>query len=178
MPKLTTPSYRDTVPITLLRNFVRVYQNISSKDAGFADSYQLSTAEIDVVFTLGNTDGMRMCELASKMLMSAGNMTKVIKKLVDRGLVNRQRNQQSEREVLVSLTDAGEELFVKAYPAAYQHTASMFDACLSAPEQQQLLQLLDKMMQHLPKTQPLCSTDGKDGKDCKDDKESGNGDDN
>jgi DNA-binding MarR family transcriptional regulator len=135
-------SYRDTPTLGLLRTLVRASQQLQTWMNENAAAYGLSSSEFDLVMTLGNTEGLRMCDAATRMLTSAPNLTRVAKRLEERGLVERQRSPDSDREVIIRLTSPGNDLFVAAYPRAYQQWRERFDARLSESEQSQLANLL------------------------------------
>lgn len=138
-------SYRDTVPISMLRHLVRAHQNVFMWAETEMERADLPGSELDVLLTLGNTNGMRMCELAAKMLTSAPNVTRLVKCVESKGLVKRQRSTASERDVIARLTPKGEEIFADVYPKVYQFWKRKFDALLSKDEQKQLLALLEKI---------------------------------
>src|SRR4051812_18434225 len=85
-------------------------------------SYGLSQAEFDCLVTLGEeAKPLRMCDLAQRSLVTKSHATQIAKQLERRDLIQRRRSPESEREVLVSLTPAGEELFERVYPAHYRY---------------------------------------------------------
>lgn len=140
-----TKSYRDTLPITLLRNLVRAHQGVFERAAGGIDRHGLQPSEFDLVMALGNTAGMRMCDLASRMLTSAPNVTRIVKAVEAKGLVERARNPASDREVVARLTAAGERIFTAAYPAAYRYWKKTFEALYSEEEMETLAALLARL---------------------------------
>jgi len=137
-------SFRKTVPISLLRAVMRAGRAFQEAGARVAESYGLHISEMNVIDTLGNTDGMRMGEVASRMLVSAPNLTRLVKGLEARGLAYRARAENSDREVIVRLTAAGERLFEQTYPAGFAAVRALVDERLNAKEQQTLLALLRK----------------------------------
>ncbi len=139
-------SERNSRPITLLRTLVRAYQTTKGHDSSLVAKLGISASEFDIIATLGNTDGLRMCDLASKTLMSAPNITRVVKKLEESRLVERTRAVTSDREVLARLTPAGERVFDESYPVVVDGVRAFFDAHLDADEQEQLIELLQKLL--------------------------------
>ena len=49
-------------------------------------------------------------EIGERLHLDSGTLTPVIKKLAEKGLVTRQRDKDDERNLLVALTAAGEDL--------------------------------------------------------------------
>jgi MarR family transcriptional regulator, 2-MHQ and catechol-resistance regulon repressor len=138
-------SYRDTPPITLLRSIMRSAQTLSHWSLDETKRMDLPGGEFDVIATLGNTDGLRMCDLAERMLTSPPNVTRIIKSLEERGLVERFRNPQSDREVIARLTPAGVTLFEACYPKMYAFWKEKLGKLYSTDEQKQLAQLLERL---------------------------------
>lgn len=138
-------SYRDSLTLTLLRELHRAYRGVNCMDTEGIEAMGLAHSEFDVLATLGNTEGMPMGEMATRMLTSPGNVTRLVKRLEGRGLVQRRRAEWSDRVVIASLTPAGEDLFEQTYPAQYRHVKRWFDARLSDDQQQQLIDLLQSL---------------------------------
>jgi DNA-binding MarR family transcriptional regulator len=65
--------------------------------------------------------------------------------LEKRGLVRRDRNSQSDREVMASLTTEGQELFDRLYPAYHDFMEQTFGGRLDREEQEQMTVLLGKL---------------------------------
>ncbi len=140
-----TPSLRDTPALTLLRALYRAQRRVREVDGVGIARHGLAESEFDVVMTLGNTEGLRMCEIASRTLTSPANVTRVVKELERKGLVKRTRGTLSDREVVTALTPEGERLFEHAYPAQHDFVARAFDAILRPTEQRQLASLLTRL---------------------------------
>lgn len=139
-------SYRSTVTLHLLRALQRGWRSMDATAGSYAASLGLHSSEMDVVFTLGNTEGLRMGDLAARMLTSPPNVTRIAKRLEERGLVRREKNESSEREVLAHLTPQGVALFEEAYPQVYRLLREHFDRLLKHEEQQSLIALLEKLV--------------------------------
>lgn len=114
----------------------------------FLKRFGLTMSEFDVIAALGNTQGLRMKEVARAMALSGSpsNATRVCASLEKRGLVQRRRADDNDREVIAELTAEGAALFDDAFPQVVEFTADLIDARLSIREQQQLRSLLDKFL--------------------------------
>lgn len=144
-------NHRDSTTLSLLRALHRSYRDVQCADADNLETrWGLQHSEFDVIATLGNTDGIRMGEIAARTLSSPANVTRLVKRLEGRGLVERQRSPRSDREVIARLTPAGVALFEEAYPAQYAFVRDWFDARLTAAEQTLLTQALQKLRSHQP----------------------------
>ncbi|MFN7951769.1 MAG: MarR family transcriptional regulator [bacterium] len=145
------PTLRDTPALTLLRAIYRAQRRVREVDGAGIALHGLSESEFDVVMTLGNTHGLRMCEIAARTLTSPANVTRVVKELEKKGLVTRTRGTLSDREVVTSLTSRGEDLFERAYPAQHAHLTRAFDAILTRGEQAELAALLVRLASISPR---------------------------
>lgn len=63
-----------------------------------------------VLSTLWERDGLSVGGIADALALESSTVTPLIKRLVAAGLIDRQRNQQDDRQVLVSLTAAGRQM--------------------------------------------------------------------
>jgi DNA-binding MarR family transcriptional regulator len=107
----------------------------------------LSMAEIDVIFALGNTQGMRMKDIAASLMTSAStsNVTRLCIALEKRGLLQRKRSPQSDREVIASLTTEGQALFEELFPKVTSFTRDYANKLLSTKELETLHALLVRL---------------------------------
>lgn len=139
-------NFRDSPTLRLLRALHRSYRDVQCVDAGHLEErWGLQHSEFDVVATLGNTDGIRMGEIAERTLSSPANVTRLVKRLEGRGLVERQRSPQSDREVIARLTPLGTELFETSYPAQYLFMKNWFDERLDQDQQVALIGALETL---------------------------------
>jgi len=82
--------------------------------------------------------------LAAKILKSSGNLTLVIDNLVQRGLVERQRDQSDRRYLTIHLTEAGRQLMSDIFPQHVEYVVTAIGV-LTVEEQQQLAALCRKL---------------------------------
>lgn len=106
---------------------------------------ELGLSEFDMIAELGNQDGVRMSDLATKMVISPASVTRVAQALAAKGLVTRDRAEHSDREVLARLTPAGDALFQRTFPIAAAFMAGLIDSQLTRAEQEKLGELLTKL---------------------------------
>lgn len=145
-PKKPKPSVRDWPQVRVFRELLRADSWVQQRTRVFVESeIGLTMTEFDMLAELGNQQGVRMSDLATKMVVSAANVTRVAQSLAAKGLVVRQRAEHSDREVLARLTPDGEALFQKHFPRAAAFMSSLIDSQLSRKEQEQLAELLGKL---------------------------------
>lgn len=137
--------FRRTQTMRLLRALVEANDFVMRLDETQIRTYGLASAEFDGLVTLGVDQPLRMCDLAQRSLLTKSHTTQVVKQLEAKGLVNRQRSRESEREVLVSLTPEGQALFERVYPLHYEFLKELFRGRLDAKEQEALTALLRKL---------------------------------
>lgn len=70
-------------------------------------AHDLSISEFNVVVNLAPGEDCRHTELASRVVLSRTALTRLVDRLVDRGLLERHASQADARGVCVRLTDAG-----------------------------------------------------------------------
>ncbi len=133
--------------LTTVRALVRAYQAFSSYSEAFVRQYDLTSAQFDVIATLGNTQGLSMGEIGEQTLITKGTLTGVVDRLERKGLVTREIPPENRRSVIVHLTAAGQQLFETVFPAHIsdiKHHLETLDA-----SEMELLRVLLKRMQTL-----------------------------
>jgi DNA-binding MarR family transcriptional regulator len=121
----------------------RVFQKIDMRSERFFRSQGLNTAHFDVLAQVGAARGMTQQELADALLVTKGNISQLLGKLEQAGLITRR---QEGRTNCLSLTDRGEALFRQVVPQQEALIADLL-APLSGDEQRELLRLLRKLDQ-------------------------------
>lgn len=77
--------------------------------------YNLTVSQMGILEALYHLGTLNQCDLAAKLLKSTGNISLVLKKLEQRGLVTRQRDPHDNRYNEVRLTPAGEALLLSFF---------------------------------------------------------------
>ena len=113
--------------------------------------FGLTLPEFDLIAALGNTEGIRMSDLAQEMITTASNLTRVCQKLEKQGLVERTRSNQSDREVIAKLTKKGVLLFDQAFLPVGTFTCMVMDQLISESEQKTLGKILLKLCNNAEK---------------------------
>lgn len=127
-----------------LRELVRTYQAFSRYSDSHIRELGLTPSQFDVISTLGNTDGMGMKALADATLVTKGTLTGIVDRLEKKALVRREVPPFNRRSFTVVLTDEGNALFQKIFPAHVAHLQARFEQ-LSSDELRQLQALLRKL---------------------------------
>jgi DNA-binding MarR family transcriptional regulator len=92
------------------------HQVIRKLDAELREEHGLPLNAYDVLLRLARAPGrsLRMTELADRVMMSPSGLTRVVDRLVDDGLVRRERSDQDARVMLARLTDQGRRVLRRA----------------------------------------------------------------
>lgn len=78
------------------------------------DALDLTYPQYLVFLVLWDADNVTVKALGDKLFLDSGTITPLIKRLEVRGLVGRMRDTADERQVRITLTDAGRALKAKA----------------------------------------------------------------
>jgi DNA-binding MarR family transcriptional regulator len=119
----------------------RVFQKIDARSERFFHKHKLNTAQFDVLAQVGAASGMTQQELAAALLVTKGNISQLLVKLEQAGLIARR---QDGRSNYLSLTERGQAKFEEVVPQQEAQIADLM-APLSADEQHELLRLLRKL---------------------------------
>lgn len=144
MAELTKDTAGKQAFLPLMRELVRAYQAFSLYDAAGYQGVALTPAQADVIFTLGNTDGMSFKEIGELTLITKGTLTGVIDRLEAKYLVQRLRHETDGRCTLVKLTSAGEAVFATQFPRQISYLKQRFDR-LSKKERKEAITVLKKL---------------------------------
>jgi MarR family 2-MHQ and catechol resistance regulon transcriptional repressor len=112
--------------LPLMRELSRTYQAFEVYSSAHVRALGLTPPQFDIVATLGNTSGMTSKELGEKTLITKGTLTGVVDRLVDKKLVRRVALPSDGRCQIVQLTDQGEKLFARIFPAHLAHMERAF----------------------------------------------------
>jgi DNA-binding MarR family transcriptional regulator len=129
---------------SLFRAQVTVMRTLAAEFPRDAD---LSLTEYDVLFTISKQEGrsIRLRDLRKQVLLTQPSVSRLVDRLVDRGLVSKCPEPDDARGSLVRLTDEGYALYRHC---AVQHGRSIIDhvgSALSPEELEQLEALCDKL---------------------------------
>lgn len=110
--------------------------------------FDLSIPQYNALRHLSQDAGLSINQLSDHLLCDKSNATRLVERMKNEGLVDRQRSKDDRRFVEVSLTEAGAELRHEAVSA---HEDSIYRrlGCLNPEEQDMLLTQLTKLRDHL-----------------------------
>lgn len=123
----------------------RIFQKIDRASLLLLRSWDLNVAQFDVLAQVGSTQGITQQELADRLLVTKGNISQLLDRMEQHGLLA--RNQVGRANIL-SLTEAGQKLYAQTVPTQEAMIARQFSS-LSTQEIEQLLTLLRKLDHNL-----------------------------
>lgn len=126
--------------IALARCYATFARAVSAKIV----EYGLTPPQFGVLEALYHLGPLPLGELADKLLVTGGNVTYVMDRLEEQGLVTRERSSADRRVVRAHLTDAGARLVAEVFPGHAAAVAGFADA-LDADDQETLRALLKRL---------------------------------
>ncbi|HSG49228.1 MAG TPA: MarR family transcriptional regulator [Longimicrobiales bacterium] len=125
--------------IALARCYATVAREVSNRVV----DYGLTTPQFGVLEALYHLGPLSLGELASKLLVTGGNITYVMDRLEQQGLVFRDRTGPDRRVVMARLTPAGEKLIDEVFPGHATFIGELTEQ-LTPQERETLRRLLKK----------------------------------
>jgi DNA-binding MarR family transcriptional regulator len=134
--------------IPLVRELLSAYHAFASFDAHGhrLSGSDLTVAQANVIFTLGNTDGMTCKDIGDFTHITKGTLTGVIDRLEGKDLVERWAVEGDGRKTIIALSRRGERVFKKEFPRHVSYLKDRFDQ-LGARDRDQAVRLLQKIQQ-------------------------------
>jgi len=111
---------------SVLRELLRTHQAFLSYAAKHAYGLDLTLPQLDVIITLGNTQGLSHKTLGEKTLITKGTLTGVVGRLEEKKLVERVPSPSDGRSQIVRLTEAGTSLYESAFPEHLSYLERIF----------------------------------------------------
>ena len=112
--------------LPLIRALVECARSFEHCSGTHVREMGLTSAQFDIIATLGNTDGMSCKELGEKTLITKGTMTGVLDRLQEKGLLSRHHSPEDGRSWITKLTVKGQTLFEDIFPKHLAHLAPLF----------------------------------------------------
>jgi DNA-binding MarR family transcriptional regulator len=109
-PTKPTPVLNDLLCFSLYSTSLamnKVYRKLLRK-------LDLTYPQYIVMVVLWERDGVTVSEIGSRMFLDSATLTPLLKRLEAAGLVSRNRSAADERQVMISLTDAGRAMRAEA----------------------------------------------------------------
>ena len=128
-----------------IRRLVRL---LRISDRAAQGSVGLSAAQLFVLYELGKTPALSIGELAERTRTDQSSVSTVVTRLVDAGLVERERAPEDARRLVLNLTRAGRAALKKAPPIAQEVLLEAVDR-LPAADQKRLADLFTAVVDQM-----------------------------
>lgn len=143
-PKLRTWSADEERALRLWIALARCYMTVSHAVSAKIVEYGLTAAQFGTLEALYHLGPLSLGDLAGKLLVTGGNVTYVMDRLEERGLVHRDRSSVDRRVVTASLTARGRALIRDVFPSHAAFVEELLGG-LEPTEQEELRRLLKKL---------------------------------
>lgn len=108
----------------------------------FLKQFDLTTAQFDVLMQISTFEPLTQSELAEKVTVTQGGISRMLVRLEKDGLIERKQEWKTKT---ISLTKKGREKLDQAFEAQLAFQSSFFDECLSDEEQKTLYSLMSRV---------------------------------
>jgi MarR family 2-MHQ and catechol resistance regulon transcriptional repressor len=122
----------------------RCFNTCAQAEAVAIKHYDLTAPQFGVLEALAHLGPMKMCDIAQKYLTSGANITGVVDRLEEKGLVQRVMEEDDRRTYRIHLTENGGKLIAGIFPLHAATIVTMTET-LSANEKTVLIKLLKKL---------------------------------
>jgi DNA-binding MarR family transcriptional regulator len=129
-------------------NLLRSHAGLTRRmDATLRELHGLNLNEFEVLVQLRNADEgrLRRVDLAQRLVITQGGITRLLAGLEGEGLVERQGCKEDARVVYACLTKAGEQKLAAAREAHLEDVRRLFSDRFDAAELEQLAALLSRL---------------------------------
>lgn len=109
------------------------------------EKLDLTPPQFYVLATIGYAGGLPFGEIGEKMMVTVSNLTGIVDRLEEKGLVARERDAHDRRVIRVRLTEKGSKLYKNTIPL-FEKSISQFFSPLDKSQQKELSSLLRKLI--------------------------------
>src|SRR5690625_3098745 len=114
----------------------------------FLKQYGLTTAQFDVLVQISTYGPLTKSELAEKVTITQGGMSRMLTRLEREELI---RREQQWKTKTIRLTECGQKKLAAAFESQLAFQTTFFDDCLSKEEQKTLLSLMSRVQKNSEK---------------------------
>jgi DNA-binding MarR family transcriptional regulator len=104
-----------------------------------------------VLLVLWETDSITVHEVTNRLILNTNTVTPILKRMEAQGIITRQRSEEDERKVIVSLTPQGRQLQVEAATIPGKMAASLVASDVKVEELKRLKDQLYAIIHFLSK---------------------------
>jgi len=111
----------------------------------FLKRFDLTTAQFDVLIQIKTYAPITQSQLAEKVTVTQGGMSRMLARLEKEGLIERKQNWKTKT---ISLTSKGEQMIDAATPSQLHFQSSFFEEVLTTEEIKSLYIAMTKLEKH------------------------------
>ncbi len=115
------------------------------QEGGYVD---MTPEQWNVMARLREQEGMNQCQLAEKMLKDRHNITRILHRLEDKGLIEKRRSAGDKRSFRIYLTETGRTLERKLTSLVLEHRRFRYKG-MSDRDLEVLRELLQKLFKNI-----------------------------
>lgn len=110
-------------------------------------SLQITHIQLNVLSILFQSSPHTLCisDLKPKLTVNSPDLSRLIKRLYEKGLIDREISKSNRRKTTISITKEGMITFLKAHSLAKKSVNNFFKTDLNQSEAKQLRSLLEKI---------------------------------
>ncbi len=137
-------------------NLIRAGRLLQDRHADSLRGAGMTEAQFNVLVVLESAaDGLNMCDVARRMLVSRAGMSGVVKGLEAKGWIGRHPVPGDARAARLKITEAGLAALEGVMPGHFDYVHNAV-ACLNDDEKQTLIRLLSRLRGHLVQARAAC----------------------
>lgn len=123
----------------------RFHQQSNSLSNQFLASFDLTSSQFDLLVQIASHEPITQQQLASKVLVSEGGISRSLKRIEQLGWIERQKEWKTN---WIRLTKKGADKLEEVYDQQVAFQSALFEDCLCEEEQKQLYYLLSKLQKN------------------------------
>jgi DNA-binding MarR family transcriptional regulator len=125
---------------------LRQLSNLYSKNTAslYQRKFGLTMNEWRLIALIDAAQAISLNRLAGQAQFDKGLTSRIVVKLIERGVISRQTDPSDARGIALSLTDAGRTLVAQVFPHAVELNTQL-QSCLTRTERDALMVILQKM---------------------------------
>ena len=128
----------------LFRALFEKYNKMENKKHLYRDIKELTLIEINTIMVIGSESMKSMSEIANKLGVSFGTPTVTIDRLINKGFVERIRDEGDRRQVFVKLSQTGVQVYDSVIELKRKVTEKIFGV-LTVEERSTMITILSKL---------------------------------
>src|SRR5689334_23851070 len=123
----------------------RLVRHLRLADRAAQSELGISGAQLFVLAELGKTAALSLNDLAARTRTDQSSVSVVVSRLVDAGLVTRERDARDARRLVLNLTKSGSGVVRKSSPAAQGRLLDIVDS-MSAADRKRFADLFEHLV--------------------------------